>query len=192
MDFALTEQERDLASAAREYAAERLAPVLQAARREGVLDRATLGRWASSGSSAWSCRSSRRARAGLRDRRAGARGDVRRGLQHRLALDQRLPGGQILRDARAARDVVAPWLEAAARGDPPGDRADRAGRRLGRGQRSSLRARRDGDDYVLTGRRPRPASPPRPTSRGVGAHRHTGGSGARGISAFLVPLDRPG
>ena len=56
--------------------------------------------------------------------------------------------------------------------------------------RLTMRAERDGDDYLLTGEKSG-------ISLGMAAHAvivfaRTGEGGARGVTAFLVPLDRPG
>src|SRR5262245_43451913 len=87
-------------------------------------------------------------------------------------------------------EVRERWIPPTARGEAvialaltePGTGSDAA--------HLACRAERDGDDYVLTGEKSG-------ISLGMAAQAaivfaRTGGGGARGISAFLVPLDRPG
>jgi cyclohexanecarboxyl-CoA dehydrogenase len=91
-----------------------------------------------------------------------------------------------------APDVVEPWLRGVAEGrmipaialTEPGGGSDAAN--------LTLRATRDGDTYVLDGEKTSTSFAAQAEFAIVWARTGTQASGARGISAFLVPLDLPG
>jgi cyclohexanecarboxyl-CoA dehydrogenase len=89
-------------------------------------------------------------------------------------------------------DVVAPWLRGVTAGEmipaialtEPGGGSDAAN--------LALRATRDGDTYVLDGEKTSTSFATQAEFAIVWARTGAQSSGARGISAFLVPLDLPG
>ena len=88
--------------------------------------------------------------------------------------------------------VVEPWLKSILAGETipaialtePGGGSDAAN--------LAVRARRDGDDYVLDGEKTSTSFATQAGIAVVWARTGPSGSGAHGISAFLVPLDLPG
>jgi cyclohexanecarboxyl-CoA dehydrogenase len=99
--------------------------------------------------------------------------------------------GQIL-SSFGDPDVVAPWSAGMLAGEllpsialtEPGGGSDAAN--------LSLKARRDGTDYLLDGEKTSISLATQADFSVVFARTGETGSGARGISAFLVPLDLPG
>jgi cyclohexanecarboxyl-CoA dehydrogenase len=192
MEFALTEQQQDLVSAAREYSAERLAPHYRQRDREGALDRATLVEMGKLGflgvefpehvgGLGLDCLT-----AGLVVEALCAE-DMNIGY---VTINASLVG-QILR-THGRPDVVEPWIGRLLRGEvlpsialtEPGGGSDAAA--------LSLTARRAGEDYVLTGEKTSISFATQAAFAVVFARTGTPESRARGISAFLVPTDTPG
>lgn len=192
MEFALTEQQRDLVTAAREYSAERLAPHYRARDRAGELDRDTLAEMGKLGFLGVE----------FPERLGGLGQDcLTAGLvvEALCAEDMNIGYvtinaslvGQILRE-HGRPDVVEPWISRLLRGEilpsialtEPGGGSDAAS--------LSLRARRDGEDYVLTGEKTSITFATQAAFCVVFARTGTPESRARGVSAFLVPLDSPG
>ena len=192
MDFALTEQQRDLVAAAREYSAERLAPHYRERDRAGELDRDTLAEMGKLGFLGVE----------FPERLGGLGQDcLTAGLvvEALCAEDMNIGYvtinaslvGQILRE-HGRPEVVEPWIGRLLRGEilpsialtEPGGGSDAA--------TLSLRARRDGEDYVLTGEKTSISFATQAAFCVVFARTGTPESRARGVSAFLVPLDSPG
>jgi cyclohexanecarboxyl-CoA dehydrogenase len=192
MEFALTEQQQDLVSAARRYSAERLAPHYRQRDREGALDPATLAEMGKLGFLGVEF-PERLGGLGLDCLTAGlvvealCAEDMNIGY---VTINTSLVG-QILR-SHGRPDVVEPWLGRLLRGEilpsialtEPGGGSDAAA--------LSLRARRDGDAYVLSGEKTSISFATQAAFSVVFARTGTPESRARGISAFLVPADTPG
>jgi cyclohexanecarboxyl-CoA dehydrogenase len=105
-------------------------------------------------------------------------------------MDNAMLAGELL-GAGSPVEVKKQWLPAVVRGETvfalaltePGAGSDAA--------RLACRAERDGDEYVITGEKSGITFAMAADAAIVYA-RTQGKSGARGVSAFLVPLDRPG
>jgi cyclohexanecarboxyl-CoA dehydrogenase len=192
MDFALTSEQGDLVSAAREFSAVRLRPHYRRRDAEGAVDRATLAEMGKLGFF------------GLEfPERLGGLGAsaVTTGLvvEALCAEDMNIGYvtinislvGQILA-AHGIPDIVDPWIAGMLRGDvlpsialtEPGGGSDAASLALG--------ARREGDGYVLSGEKTSISFAAQAGFSVVFARTGSPQSRARGISAFLVPLDSPG
>ncbi len=190
MSFATTPEQDALVEVAREFGRTRLAPFYQQREREGAFDRATLRDMGKlgffgvevaedDGGLGLDC-----VTAGL-VLEALCESDYNIG---QLSVTVSLAATILARHGAAA--VVGPWLEKMMAGEvipaigltEPGGGSDAA--------KLVLRARRDGGDYVLDGEK---TSTTFATQAGFAiVWARTGGPGARGISAFLVPLDLRG
>lgn len=190
MSFATTPEQDALVEVARDFGRTRLAPFYQQREREGAFDRATLRDMGKlgffgvevaedDGGLGLDC-----VTAGL-VLEALCESDYNIG---QLSVTVSLAATILARHGGAA--VVGPWLEKMMAGEvipaigltEPGGGSDAA--------KLVLRARRDGGDYVLDGEK---TSTTFATQAGFAiVWARTGGPGARGISAFLVPLDLPG
>jgi cyclohexanecarboxyl-CoA dehydrogenase len=192
MDFSTTPDQDALVETAQRFAAEQLAPFYKQREREGAFDRATLrelGRLGffgielpqDDGGLGLDCLT-----AGL-VLEALCAGDYNIG---QLAVTVALTGTMLSNHGR--RDVVGPWLTSMLAGEilpaialtEPGGGSDAAN--------LVLRAKRDGEEYVLDGEKTSITFATQAGFAIVWARTGPAGSGARGISAFLVPLDRPG
>jgi len=192
MDFALTDEQHDLVRAAREFSAQHLRPHYRRRDREGALDRATLAEMGKLGFFGIEF-PERLGGLGLDCHTAGLV------IEALCAEDMNIGYttinislvGQIL-TTHGDPEVVEPWVAAMLRGEvlpsialtEPGVGSDAA--------TMSLHARRIGDEYVLNGEK---TSISMATQAGfcvVFARTGTAESRARGISAFLVPIDAPG
>lgn len=190
MDFATTPEQDALVAVARRFGRERLAPHYKQREREGAFDRATLREMGTLGFLGVE----------LAEEHGGLGLDrVTAGLVLEALCESDYNIGQLsvtlsLAATVLARhgdpEVVGPWLRGMTAGEiipaialtEPGGGSDAAQLRL--------RARRDGDTWVLDGEK---TSTTFATQAGFAiVWARTGGPGARGISAFLVPLDRPG
>jgi cyclohexanecarboxyl-CoA dehydrogenase len=190
MSFATTPEQDALVEVAREFGRKRLAPFYQQREREGAFDRATLREMGELGFFGVE----------LAERHGGLGLDcLTAGLVLEALCESDYNIGQLsvtvsLAATVLARhgepDVVGPWLAGMVAGavipaiglTEPGGGSDAA--------KLVLRARRDGDSYVLDGEK---TSTTFATQAGFAiVWARTGGPGARGISAFLVPLDLPG
>ncbi|HZZ46469.1 MAG TPA: cyclohexanecarboxyl-CoA dehydrogenase [Pseudonocardia sp.] len=192
MEFALREEQRELVESARRYSAERLGPRYRDRDRAGELDREVITEMGGLGffgiefpeklgGLGMDCLT-----AGLVVEALCAE-DLNIGY---VTINASLVG-QILA-AHGQADVVDPWIERMLRGEvlpaialtEPGGGSDAAA--------LTLRARRDGEHYVLNGEK---TSISLATQAGfvvVFARTGTQESRARGVSAFLVPADSPG
>ncbi|MDT7576836.1 MAG: cyclohexanecarboxyl-CoA dehydrogenase [Pseudonocardiales bacterium] len=190
MSFATTPEQDALVEVAREFGRKRLAPFYQQREREGAFDRATLREMGELGFFGVE----------LPEDHGGLGLDcLTAGLVLEALCESDYNIGQLsvtvsLAATVLARhgepDVVGPWLAGMVAGEvipaigltEPGGGSDAA--------RLVLRARRDGGSYVLDGEK---TSTTFATQAGFAiVWARTGGPGARGISAFLVPLDLPG
>jgi cyclohexanecarboxyl-CoA dehydrogenase len=190
MSFATTPEQDALVEVAREFGRKRLAPFYQQREREGAFDRATLREMGELGFFGVE----------LAERHGGLGLDcLTAGLVLEALCESDYNIGQLsvtvsLAATVLARhgepDVVGPWLAGMVAGEvipaigltEPGGGSDAA--------RLVLRGRRDRDFYVLDGEK---TSTTFATQAGFAiVWARTGGPGARGISAFLVPLDLPG
>jgi cyclohexanecarboxyl-CoA dehydrogenase len=192
MDFSTTPDQDALVETARRFAAEQLAPNYKLREREGAFDRPTLremGRLGFFGVE-------------MPERHGGLGLDcVTAGLvlEALCAADYNIGqlmvtvslAGTILA-AHGRPDIVEPWVTAMLSGEilpaialtEPGGGSDAAN--------LVLRARREGDEYVLDGEKTSITFATQAGFAIVWARTGSAGSGARGISAFLVPLDVPG
>lgn len=192
MEFGLTDDQRALVAAAREFSATRLAPHYRQRDREGALHRDTLLEMGKLGFFGVEL-----------PEHLGGLGEscLTAGLVvEALCADDLNLGyvtinisliAQIL-TAHGRPDVVEPWITGMLRGEilpsialtEPGGGSDAAN--------LSLRARREGDEYVLTGEKTSISFATQAGFSVVFARTGTPESRARGISAFLVPLESPG
>ncbi|MDT7708441.1 MAG: cyclohexanecarboxyl-CoA dehydrogenase [Pseudonocardiales bacterium] len=190
MSFATTPDQDALVEVAREFGRKRLAPFYRQREREGAFDRATLREMGElgffgvevpqvHGGLGLDCLS-----AGL-VLEALCESDYNVG---QLSVTVSLAATVLARHGDTS--VVGPWLAGMVAGEilpaialtEPGGGSDAAN--------LVLRARRDGDAYVLDGEK---TSTTFATQAGFAiVWARTGAAGARGISAFLVPLDLPG
>jgi cyclohexanecarboxyl-CoA dehydrogenase len=190
MDFSLSPEQEAIAATARRFGEQRLAPFYQQREREGAFDRATLAEMGALGFFGVE----------LPEAAGGLGADcVTAGLVlealcasdynvGQLSVTMSLAGTILSRHGDPA--VVSPWLERMVTGHEipaialtePGGGSDAAN--------LIVRARLDGDEYVLDGEK---TSTTFATQAGFAVvWARTGGSGARGISAFLVPLGLDG
>ncbi|MDN5749787.1 MAG: acyl-CoA dehydrogenase family protein [Pseudonocardia sp.] len=192
MEFGLTDDQRALVAAAREFSATRLAPHYRQRDREGALHRDTLLEMGKLGFFGVEL-----------PEHLGGLGEscLTAGLVvEALCADDLNLGyvtinisliAQIL-TTHGRPDVVEPWITGMLRGEvlpsialtEPSGGSDAAN--------LSLRARRDGDSYVLTGEKTSISFATQAGFSVVFARTGTPESRARGISAFLVPLKTPG
>lgn len=192
MDFSTTPEQDALVENAQRFAADRLAPFYQQREREGAYDRATLEELGSLGFFGIE----------LPEEDGGLGLDcVTAGLvlEALCAADYNIGqlsvtvslAGTILA-THGKREVIGPWLTSMLAGETlpaialtePGGGSDAAN--------LAVRAKRDGDEYVLDGEKTSTTFATQAGCAIVWARTGPAGSGAGGISAFLVPLDRPG
>ncbi|WP_250281074.1 acyl-CoA dehydrogenase family protein [Frankia sp. CiP1_Cm_nod2] len=192
MNFSVTPEQDSLVTMARQFGEQRLAPYYKQREREGSFDRDTLlemGRLGffcvelpePYGGLGLDC-----VTAGL-VLEALCRSDYNIG---QLMVTMSLAGAILAR--HGAADVVAPWLQSMTVGEAipaialtePGGGSDAAQLRL--------RAQRHGDTYVLDGEKTSTTFATQAGFAVVWARTGPAGSGARGVSAFVVPLDLPG
>jgi cyclohexanecarboxyl-CoA dehydrogenase len=192
MDFSTTPEQDDFVETARRFAASRLAPYYRQREREGAFDRDTLremGRLGLFGVE-------------LPEEFGGLGLDcVTAGLvlEPLCAADYNV--GQLLVTVSLAGTILAthgdpsvvlPWLRGMLAGEvipaigltEPGGGSDAAN--------LVLRARREGEEYVLDGEKTSTTFATQAGFAIVWARTGGPGSGAGGISAFLVPMDTPG
>jgi cyclohexanecarboxyl-CoA dehydrogenase len=192
VNFSNTPEQDALVENARRFATERLAPFYKQREREGAYDRATLrelGRLGffgielpeEDGGLGLDC-----VTAGL-VLEALCAADYNIG---QLAVTVSLAGTILA--THGERDLVAPWLTSMLAGETlpaialtePGGGSDAAN--------LVVRAKRDGDEYVLDGEKTSITFATQAGFAIVWARTGPAGSGAGGISALLVPLDLPG
>ena len=192
MNFATSPEQDALVDIARRFGQQHLAPFYQQREREGAFDRPTLremGRLgffgvelpAAYGGLGLDC-----VTAGLVLETLSA-ADYNIG---QLMVAVSLAGSMLAK--HGDRYVVEPWLRSILAGETipaialtePGGGSDAAN--------LAVRARRDGDDYVLDGEKTSTSFATQAGIAVVWARTGPPGSGAHGISAFLVPLDLPG
>ena len=192
MDFTLSDEQQALADSAREYGVRRLAPFYQQREREGAFDRATLtemGRMGFFGIE-------------LPEEFGGLGLDsVTAGLVIEALSESDYNIGQLCVTMSLAATIVARyadpalaarWLPGLVAGEllpAIGLTEPEAGSDAGT---LSMRAVRDGDDWVLSGEKNSVTFAKQASFAVVWARTGTADSKARGVSAFLVPLDRPG
>lgn len=191
MDFAISDQQAHLVEAARSYAAGRIAPYYQQREAEGAFDRATLAEMGKLGLFGIELPEE----AGGLGQDALTAGLV---LEALSAADYNLGYipvtvslvGQILH--RYGRpEVVTPYLRGMTAGElipnialtEPAAGSDAAS--------LSLKARKVGPDYVLSGEKTSISMATQADLTVVLARTGTPESKAHGVSAFLVPLDQP-
>jgi cyclohexanecarboxyl-CoA dehydrogenase len=192
VEFALTEQQLDLVSAAREFGAEHLAPGYRHRDRSATMGMDLIAEMGKLGFFGIEF-PERLGGLGLDCLTAGLvvealfAHDMNIGY---VSINASLVG-QILRE-HGRPEIVEPWIERMLRGEvlpsialtEPGGGSDAA--------TLSLRARRDGDDYVLTGEKTSITMATQAAFSVVFARTGTPESRAHGISAFFVPMDSPG
>jgi cyclohexanecarboxyl-CoA dehydrogenase len=192
MDFSTTPEQDDFVETARRFAARRLAPYYRQREREGAFDRDTLREMGSLGLFGPEL-PEEYGGLGLDHLTAGLV------LEPLCAADYNI--GQLLVAVSLAGtilathgdpSVVAPWLRGMLAGEiipaigltEPGGGSDAAN--------LVLRARREGEQYVLNGEKTSTTFVTQAGFAIVWARTGGAGSGAGGISAFLVPMDTPG
>ena len=185
-------EQAEMVATARRFAEERLAPFYRQREREGAFDRATLAEMGRLGLFGVE----------LPEERGGLGADhliAGLVLEALSASDYNIGqlsvtvslAGMILATHGVAR-VVDPWLAGMIAGEilpaigltEPGGGSDAA--------QLIVRARRDGDEYVLDGEKTSTTFATQAGFAIVWARTGPADSRARGISAFLVPLDRAG
>ncbi|WP_406691973.1 acyl-CoA dehydrogenase family protein [Saccharopolyspora sp. ID03-671] len=190
LNFSITAEQQDLVSVASRFGEQRLAPFYKQREIEGAFDRDTLLEMGRLGLFAVE----------LPEEYGGLGLDcVTAGLVLEAICRSDYNVGQLmvsmsLSSALLARhgnpEVVKPWLSGMTAGriipaialTEPAGGSDAAN--------LTLRADRDGDTYILDGEKTSTSFATQADFAVVWAR--TGGPGARGISAFLVPLDLPG
>lgn len=189
MDFTFNETEQQFAESVRRYALERLLPDFtkwdrgETLPRERVRELGALGILGLSIPAEYGGSEASFTMAGIAAEEMG-RGDV----GSTLFLQLGMIGGSIAR--HASENVKREWLTGLASGEKilalgltePGAGSDAAA--------LATTARRDGDQYVINGEKASISLTGLADACVVFAR--TGGEGARGISVFMVPLDRPG
>jgi cyclohexanecarboxyl-CoA dehydrogenase len=189
MDFSLTPEQEAIVSIAKRFGEERLAPFYKQREREGAFDRATLAELGRLGFFGVE----------LPEDDGGLGADsVTAGLVlealcasdynvGQLSVTMSLAGTILARHGDP--DVVRPWLARMIAGTEipaialtePGGGSDAANNLI-------VRARREGDVYVLDGEKTSTTFATQAGFAVVWARTGPVGSGARGISAFLVPM----
>jgi cyclohexanecarboxyl-CoA dehydrogenase len=190
LNFSISDDQQQLVDAAQQFGERRLAPFYKQREREGAFDRTTLlemGRLGFFGvelSEEYGGLGSDCTTAGL-VLEALCRSDYNVG---QLMVTMALAG--VILSRHGDPDVVKPWLTGMAAGEiipaialtEPSGGSDAAN--------LSVKARREGGHYVLDGEK---TSTSFATQAGFAVvWARTGGAGARGISAFLVPVATPG
>jgi cyclohexanecarboxyl-CoA dehydrogenase len=192
MSFAITAEQEALVDVARRFGERQLAPYYKQREQEGAFDRATLRAMGELGLFGVEL-AEEYGGLGLDCTTAGlvletlCRADYNIG---QLMVTMSLSG--VILAGHGAPDVVEPWLRGVAEGrmipaialTEPGGGSDAAN--------LTLRATKDGDTYVLDGEKTSTSFAAQAEFAIVWARTGTQASGARGISAFLVPLDLPG
>ncbi|MDQ1738281.1 MAG: cyclohexanecarboxyl-CoA dehydrogenase [Pseudonocardiales bacterium] len=192
LSFAITAEQEALVDVARRFGERQLAPYYKQREQEGAFDRATLRAMGELGLFGVEL-AEQYGGLGLDCTTAGlvlealCRADYNIG---QLMVTMSLSG--VILAGHGAADVVEPWLRGVAEGrtipaialTEPGGGSDAAN--------LTLRATREGDTYVLDGEKASTSFATQAEFAIVWARTGTQASGARGISAFLVPLDLPG
>ena len=192
IDFQLTDEQRDLVQAAEQFSRTRLAPAYAERERQGTLDRAVLREMGALGFFGVE----------LPEEHGGLGLDaVTAGLVvEALCADDMNIGyvtvnmsliGQIL-STFGAPEVVAPWVTGMLRGELLPSIALTEPRGGSDAAALQLVARRDDAEYVINGEKTSISLATQADFSVVFARTGGPGTGARGISAFLVPLDTPG
>lgn len=192
MTSALTGEQRDLAEAARRFARERIAPGYMAREREGRIDRELVREMGALGLIG----------ADLPEEHGGlgapalttglaieavSHADLNVGYVPLLAS---LNGQIVARHAAPA--VAAEWIPRVVSGDALLALALTEPRGGSDAANLQFAARRDGGDYVLRGEKTSISMADQADVAVVFARTGEAGQGARGVSAFLVPMDLPG
>lgn len=192
MSFATTPEQDALVETARRFGRERLDPYYRQREREGAFDRSTLREMGELGffgvelPESYGGLGLDRLTAGL-VLEALCESDYNIG---QLSVTVSLAATVLARHGDS--EVVGPWLAGMVSGEiipaigltEPGGGSDAAN--------LSLRARRDGETWILDGEKTSTTFATQAGFAVVWARTGPAGSGARGISAFLVPLDLPG
>jgi cyclohexanecarboxyl-CoA dehydrogenase len=192
LSFAISAEQEALVDVARRFGQRQLAPYYRQREQEGSFDRATLRAMGKLGLFGVEL-AEEYGGLGLDCTTAGlvleaiSRADYNIG---QLMVTMSLSGAIMARHGDP--DVVAPWLRGVTAGEiipaialtEPGGGSDAAN--------LTLRATREGDTYVLDGEKTSTSFAAQAEFAIVWARTGAQSSGARGISAFLVPLDLPG
>lgn len=192
MDFRTTQEQDELAESARQFGRRRLAPFYKQREREEAFDRDTLREMGDMGFFG----------VGLPEEFGGLGLDsMSAGLVIEALCESDYNIGQLCVTMSLAGSILAkhadpgiagPWLKGMIAGEQlpaigltePGAGSD-AGR-------LSMKARRDGEYFVLNGEKNSVTFAKQAAFSIIWARTGTPESGSRGISAFLVPLDLPG
>jgi cyclohexanecarboxyl-CoA dehydrogenase len=192
LSFAISAEQEALVDVARRFGERQLAPHYKQREQEGSFDRATLRAMGKVGLFGVEL-AEEYGGLGLDCTTAGlvlealCRADYNIG---QLMVTMSLSGAIMARHGDP--DVVAPWLHGVTAGEmipaialtEPGGGSDAAN--------LALRATRDGDTYVLDGEKTSTSFATQAEFAIVWARTGAQSNGARGISAFLVPLNLPG
>lgn len=192
LSFAISAEQEALVDVARRFGELQLAPYYKQREQEGAFDRATLRAMGKLGLFGVELPETYGG-LGLDCTTAGlvlealCRADYNIG---QLMVTMSLSGAILARHGDP--DVVAPFLSGVTAGEmipaialtEPGGGSDAAN--------LTVRATKDGDNYVLDGEKTSTSFAAQAAFAIVWARTGTPSSGARGISAFLVPLDLPG
>jgi cyclohexanecarboxyl-CoA dehydrogenase len=191
MEFAVSEEQAQLVAAAREYAAERIAPYYHRRETEGAFDRATLAEMGRLGFFGIEL-PAEAGGLGLDCLTAGLVLEALSADDYNLAyvpVTISLACQILLRHGRP--EAVTPWLHSMTAGESipcialtePSGGSDAAG--------LILRARKVGTGYVLDGEKTSISMATQADLAVVFARTGSPNSRAHGVSAFLVPLDDP-
>lgn len=192
IDTALTEEQRDLAEVARRFARERIAPGYMARERDGRIDRdlvremGALGLIGADLPEALGGLGASAVTAGLAIE-AVSHADLNVGYVPLLAS----LNGQIVA-RHASPELAAHWIPRIVAGEALFALALTEPRGGSDAANLQLTARRDGGDYLLRGEKTSISMADQADAAVVFARTGEAAQGARGISAFLVPMDLPG
>lgn len=192
LNFSISAEQEALVDTARRFGEQHLAPFYKQRERDGAFDRATLREMGRLGLFGVEM-PEQYGGLGLDCTTAGlvlealCRADYNIG---QLMVTMSLSG--VILSKHGDPEVVEPWLRSMIAGETipaialtePGGGSDAA--------KLTLRARREGDTYVLDGEKTSTSFAAQAGFAVVWARTGASSSGARGISAFLVPLDLPG
>jgi cyclohexanecarboxyl-CoA dehydrogenase len=191
VDFELTEDQKVIVDAAYEYGVRRLAPYYQERQNTGVFDRETLKEMGAMGFFGVEL-PERLGGLGLDTLTAGLVLEAISASDYNVAylpISVSLISQMLMRGGKP--EVVEPWIRRMISGEVfPAIALTEAGAGSDAAH-ITLRAERVGDEYILTGEKTGISMATQADFAVVMARTGTVESGAKGVSAFLVPLEQP-
>jgi cyclohexanecarboxyl-CoA dehydrogenase len=191
VDFELTEDQKGIVDAAYEYGVRRLAPYYQEHKNTGVFDREILKEMGAMGFFGVEL-PERLGGLGLDTLTAGLVLEAISASDYNVAylpISVSLISQMLMRGGKP--EVVEPWIRRMISGEVfPAIALTEAGAGSDAAH-ITLRAERVGDEYILTGEKTGISMATQADFAVVMARTGTVESGAKGVSAFLVPLEQP-